>query len=282
MTVTTLLLLAALAGLVIGSFCNVVIHRLPLMMTRDWAEECAHYLREQAGADAAPETATPAAPRLSLSHPRSHCPHCHTPLRWHQLVPLLSWVLQRGRCGHCRAPVSLRYPLVELAVALLAVSQVALLGASATALAGFSLLTLLLVAGIIDWNSQWLPDRLTLLLLWLGIIAASLGAQPLQLGLQGAVWGAICGWLFLAVIAGVFKRVTGKDGLGGGDSKLLAALGAWLGPLWLPQLLLVAALLGLLTALWQRLRHRQGGAFPFGPALALSGALIYWQQLLPH
>lgn len=281
MTVTTLLLLAALAGLIIGSFCNVVIHRLPLMMTQDWAEECAHYLREQAGDDPTPfpEAATP---RLSLSRPRSHCPHCRTSLRWHQLIPLLSWAVQRGRCGHCQGPISPRYPLVELAVALIAISQVALLGASMTALASFSFLTLLLVSGIIDWNSQWLPDRLTLLLLWLGIIAASVQAQPLHLGLQGAVWGAICGWLFLAVIAGVFKGVTGKDGLGGGDSKLLAALGAWLGPLWLPQLLLVAALLGLLTALWQRLRHRQGGAFPFGPALALSGALIYWQQLLPH
>lgn len=278
MTVTTILLLAALGGLIIGSFCNVVIHRLPLMMTQDWAAECEHYLREQRGEEA-PEQA-PA--RLSLSRPGSHCPHCQTPLRWHQLIPLLSWVMQRGRCSHCQAPISLRYPLIELSVAIIAVSQLALLGLNATALAGFTLLTLLLVAGVIDWNSQWLPDRLTLLLLWLGIIAASLGLQPLKLGIQGAVWGAICGWLFLAVIAGVFKMVTGKDGLGGGDSKLLAALGAWLGPLWLPQLLLVAALLGLLTALWQRLRHQQGGAFPFGPALAVSGALIYWQLLLSH
>lgn len=247
------------AGLAIGSFCNVVIHRLPLML------------------DAEHETPE-AEPALSLSLPRSHCPHCQTPLRLRDLVPVLSWLLLRGRCHHCQAPISARYPLIELIVAALAFWCALRLGIGGSAVAAFGFLTLLLCATVIDWHTQWLPDRLTLPLLWLGLLAGSLGLNPVGTSLQDAVWGAAVGYLSLRLINDSFHLLTGRHGMGGGDMKLLAALGAWLGWQVLPLLVLLSCAIGLLIALWFRWREGRDGEFPFGPALALAGAGLFWQH----
>jgi len=273
----SLLALAGLLGLVIGSFCNVVIHRLPRIMEQEWQDELQQYQQERAGTEAVPATTYHP---YSLSHPRSHCPHCQTTLRWTELVPVLSWLLQRGRCRHCRQGIRLRYPAVELVSALLALIAAGHFGASVAALASYGLLTTLLVAALVDWDSQWLPDRLTLPLLWAGLLLASLDLNPLGVSLHGAVWGAMAGYLSLWLVATLFRALTGKDGLGGGDTKLLAALGAWLGGLLLPSLILLASLIGLGIAFWFRWMRGQNGTFPFGPALAASGALLFCQQAL--
>lgn len=273
----TLLALAGLFGLIIGSFCNVVIYRLPRIIEQEWQDELHQYQQELAGGEA-----TPAATyyRLSLSLPRSHCPHCQTPLRLRDLIPVLSWLALRGRCHHCHGHISWRYPLVELISAALAILLVWHFGLGVLAVASYGLLITLLVATLVDWDSQWLPDRLTLPLLWAGLLLASLDLNPTGISLQEAVWGTMAGYLSLWLVANGFLLITGKDGLGGGDTKLLAALGAWLGGLMLPSLVLVASLIGLLIAFWFRWARGQAGTFPFGPALAISGALLFCQQAL--
>ena len=271
------LVLALVLGLVIGSFCNVVIHRLPRILEQEWQDELQQYQQERAGSEARPAAAYH---RYSLSHPRSHCPHCQTPLPWHDLVPVLSWLFLRARCRHCQAAIRLRYPLVELSCGLAALLATSHFGPALAALASFGFMASLLVAALVDWDSQWLPDRLTLPLLWAGLLLASLDLNPLGTDLQAAVWGAMAGYLSLWLVAAGFKLVTGKDGLGGGDSKLLAALGAWLGGLMLPSVILLASLIGLGIALWFRWMRGQHGAFPFGPALAASAALLFCQQAL--
>lgn len=270
----------ALLGLLAGSFANVVIHRLPRIIEQEWQAELDAYLLEQG--IPLPARQPGATTKLSLSLPRSHCPHCQTPIRFRDLVPVLSWLLRRGHCHHCRGRISVRYPLVELVSAGLAViawqqTQEPLL---ALGIYGFSMT--LVVGALIDWDSQWLPDRITLPLMWAGLFLASIGLSPLGLSLSQALWGAMAGYLTFWLMASVFRLVTGRDGLGGGDTKLLAALGAWLGGLVLPQLLLMSSLLGLCIALWFRLRQGRQGEFPFGPALAASGLILFWHPLPLH
>ena len=272
---TLLPALIALLGLILGSFANVVIYRLPRIIDQEWQSELDAYLVEQGLKPAATESQ----PALSLSLPRSHCPHCATPIRFRDLIPVVSWLLLRGRCAHCRARIGIRYPLVELLSAALAVVAWQSTGDTLAALAIYGFSMTLVVGGIIDWNSQWLPDRITLPLLWVGLFLASINQNPLGLDLQHALWGAMAGYLTFWLMATGFRLVTGRDGLGGGDTKLLAALGAWLGGLALPQLLLMSSLLGLLIALWFRLRKGEQGEFPFGPALAASGLILFWHPL---
>lgn len=284
---TLLISLIALLGLVLGSFANVVIYRLPRIIEQEWKSELDAYLEEQGiappvPADTAIAEATVVATRsrpLSLSLPRSHCPHCQTPIRFRDLMPVLSWLLRRGRCAHCQARISLRYPIVELLSAVLAVVAWQQAGTPILALALYAFSMTLVVGGLIDWDSQWLPDRITLPLMWAGLFLASIGQNPLGLSLSHAVWGAMTGYLVFWAMAGIFRAVTGRDGLGGGDTKLLAALGAWLGGLVLPQLLLMSSLLGLGIALWFRVREGKQGEFPFGPALAVSGLTLFWHPL---
>ena len=272
---TLLLALIALLGLILGSFANVVIYRLPRIIEQEWQAELEAYLVEQG---IKPDSASPT-PLLSLSLPRSHCPQCATPIRYRDLIPVVSWLILRGRCSHCRAAISIRYPLVELISAALAVVAWQFTGDVLGALAVYGFSMTLVVGGIIDWNSQWLPDRITLPLLWVGLFLASIDQNPLGLSLQQALWGAMAGFSVFWLMATGFRLVTGRDGLGGGDTKLLAALGAWLGGLVLPQLLLISSLLGLLIALWFRVRKGALGEFPFGPALAASGLLLFWFPL---
>lgn len=272
---TLLLSLIALLGLILGSFANVVIYRLPRIIEQEWQAELEAYLVEQGIKSEMASTTTP----LSLSLPRSHCPHCATPIRFRDLIPVVSWLLLRGRCAHCRARIGIRYPLVELLSAALAVVAWQHTGETLAALTAYGFSMTLVVGAIIDWDSQWLPDRITLPLLWLGLFLASIGQNPLGLDLQQALWGVMAGYSIFWLMATGFRLVTGRDGLGGGDTKLLAALGAWLGGLVLPQLLLMSSLLGLLIALWFRLRKGEQGEFPFGPALAASGLILFWFPL---
>jgi leader peptidase (prepilin peptidase)/N-methyltransferase len=257
------IVLAALLGLQVGSFLNVVVWRLPLMMQRQWEEECAQLQGHEA------ETKPP----FNLLTPRSHCTACQTPLRPAHLVPVFSYVWLKGKCGYCATPVSMRYPLVEIAVAAVWAVCVYRWGVSPEALAWACFGSALLTLALIDSDTMLLPDSLTLPLLWVGVLCASVGL--LKVSLVQSVWGAALGYGLLWLVQTVFKLVTGKQGMGEGDYKLLAALGAWLGWFALPMVLLIASLSGVLVALFMRWRGRKqaGEPLPFGPYLAVAGVV---------
>lgn len=250
-------------GLVIGSFVNVVAHRLPIMLERAWRLE----IREATGEAAEPDS-LPA--RYNLCVPRSACPHCGHVLRTYENIPVLSYVALRGRCSACRAPIGARYPLIELVSAALAAGSLAAFGPSGMALAAFGLTATLLAMSAIDTQTRLLPDSLTLPLLWAGLIV---NFDDTFATLRAAVAGAIAGYMFLWCIYWLFRFARGVEGMGYGDFKLLAALGAWLGWAALPQIVLIAAVTGAvagLAAMWSgRLRFEE--PLPFGPFLALGG-----------
>jgi leader peptidase (prepilin peptidase)/N-methyltransferase len=256
---------AIVFGLVIGSFLNVVAHRLPIMLERAWRLE----IREATGAAAAAD-GLPA--HYNLCVPRSACPHCGHVLRAHENIPVLSYLLLRGRCSACRAPIGVRYPLLELASAALAAAALAAFGPTGTALAAFGLTATLLTMSAIDAQTRLLPDSLTLPLMWAGLIV---NFGDTFATLHAAVAGAIAGYLFLWCIYWLFRFARGVEGMGYGDFKLLAALGAWLGWAALPQIVLIAAVTGAvagLIAMWAgRLRFEE--PLPFGPFLALGGVV---------
>jgi leader peptidase (prepilin peptidase)/N-methyltransferase len=256
---------AIVFGLVIGSFLNVVVHRLPIMLERAWRAENSDETNEPPQNDGLPV-------RYNLWVPRSACPHCgHVLSAWENL-PVLSYLLLRGRCSACNAPVSLRYPLLEIASAAFAAGALALFGPTLTALAAFGLCAALLAMSAIDIDTHLLPDSMTLPLLWAGIIVNFNGMFA---SLHDAVLGAIFGYLVLWVVYWLFRLVRGVEGMGYGDFKLLAALGAWLGWAALPQIVLIAAVAGAvvgLAATW-RGRMRFEEPLPFGPFLAAGGAL---------
>lgn len=250
-----------LLGLLIGSFLNVVAHRLPTMLERRWREDSAACLGLPA-----PE----AGPPLDLLRPGSRCPHCGHALRWHENLPLLGWLRLRGRCSACAAPISLRYPLVEALCGLLFAGLAWRFPGQAVALAWAGFTATVLAAALIDWDTTFLPDQLTLPLAWAGLIAAALG---LTLPLDQALWGAVAGYGVLWAVFWLFKAATGQDGLGAGDFKLLAALGAWLGPMMLLPIVLGASVLGAAVGLAMKARGtlREGRYVPFGPFLAGAG-----------
>ncbi len=257
--------LVAALGLVIGSFLNVLIYRLPKQMEYDWALQCAQ-LRSD--------------PRPSLVWPGSHCPQCGHELAWFENIPLLSFVFQHARCRACSARIPWRYPLVELAAAGLALAAVRVFGLTPEAMLVMGFLWTLLTLMVIDARTLLLPDRLTLGLLWTGLLANTVGYWGV-VSLPDAVLGAVAGYGSLAVVAWGYARVTGREGMGMGDAKLLAALGAWLGWMVLPLLVLLASLLALLVGGLALLRGRANRhtALPFGPFLALAGGLaIVWGQ----
>jgi len=264
-------LLAAFIGLQIGSFLNLLVWRLPQMMQREWEQQCAE-LHGQSVADL---------PLFNLATPGSHCTSCATPLRVRDLVPVLSFLWLKGRCAHCDAPVSWRYPLVESTVALLWAFCAWHwgLGLGALAWAGFA--TTLLALALIDADTLLLPDSLTLPLMWAGILLASVGV--INLSLEQSVWGAALGYGVLWLVQTVFGAVTGKQGMGEGDYKLLAALGAWLGWMALPAAVLISSVSGVLLALSWRWRGRLQAdqSMPFGPQLAAAGAVLAVCQTMP-
>ena len=253
---------AAVIGLCVGSFLNVVIHRLPKMMERGWADQCA----ELAGR--APEPR----PRYDLVAPRSACPACGHAIGALENVPVLSWLALRGRCRACRAPISPRYPIVELAAGALALAAVWQFGPGAKGLAACALLWALLALAFIDADTQLLPDDITLPLLWGGLAANLFG---LFVPLESAVIGAMAGYLALWAVYWLFKLIRGKEGMGYGDFKLLAALGAWLGWPMLPQIVLVSSVLGAVGGILMIVLKGRDKAvpLPYGPWLAGAGAV---------
>ena len=248
-------------GLLIGSFLNVVIHRLPKMMERQWEVECAE-LSEKDLPESAP---------FNLMTPRSLCPHCSHPIAWYENIPVLSYIALRGACSSCKTPISVRYPLVELANGSLFFFCIWQWGASATGLAACAFSACLLALACIDWDTTLLPDDITLPLLWLGLISAAL--QWIPVTLQSSLWGAVAGYMSLWLVYWAFKLATGKEGMGYGDFKLFAALGAWFGWQTLIPIILIASVIGAIVgiALKVNSKLREGGYVPFGPFLAGAG-----------
>ncbi|MCL2658295.1 MAG: A24 family peptidase [Betaproteobacteria bacterium] len=264
--------IAGLFGLCIGSFLNVVIHRLPKMMEQDWQREAAELRGEQA----------PAFEPISLSRPASRCPHCGTRIAAWQNLPLLSYLILGGRCGHCKARISPRYPIVELAGGLLAGACAWQFGPNWTALAAMVFCWSLLALTFIDLDTQLLPDSITQPLLWLGLL---LNLRPFFVDLPTAVIGATLGYLSLWSVFWAFKLLTGKEGMGYGDFKLLAAIGAWLGWKLLPFVILASSAIGAIIGIGLMLfaRHGRETPIPFGPYLAGAGiAALFWGETLTN
>lgn len=265
-----LMFAAGFLGLVVGSFLNVLIHRLPKMMQAEWEAQCAE-LRNEGVLES---------PRYNLMVPRSACPHCEHRITASENIPVLSWLMLRGKCSACGTPISPRYPVVELLTACLSVAVVWKFGATWQALGGLVFVWALIALAFIDFDTSLLPDTLTLPLLWLGLmfnLASSFTPLP------EAVIGAIAGYLILWSIFWLFKFATGKEGMGYGDFKLLAAIGAWLGWELLPVTLLLSSVVGALVgiAMIVLVKHDRRVPIPFGPYLAGGGlvALFFGNQL---
>lgn len=259
--------LVFLFSLMIGSFLNVVIHRLPIMLEREWQAEYLGYFN--------PETQPQQEDRYNLMVPRSACPHCGHAITAMENIPLLSWLWLKGRCRECQAPISARYPLVELLTALLSLVVAATFAPGWGLLAALLLTWVLVALTFIDLDKVLLPDQLTLPLLWGGLLFNLAGGFA---PLADAVIGAMAGYLVLWSLYWAFKLLTGKEGMGYGDFKLLAALGAWLGWQALPIVLLLSSLVGAFIGIGLILlhNHHQNKPIPFGPYLAIAG----WIALL--
>lgn len=251
-------------GAIIGSFLNVVIHRLPKMMEAQWRVDAREYL----GLAAEPQ------PVLSLAFPASHCPSCEAPIQTRDNLPLIGWVLLGGRCRNCRVRIPVRYPVIELVAALLAVWVGWRFGPSAQTLAGLVLVWSLLTLALIDFETQLLPDDITQPLTWLGLVLA---LYDFYIPLEAAVVGAVAGYMSLWSLFQVYRLLTGKQAMGFGDFKLLAALGAWMGYALLPMIIVlssaVGAVLGVLLIFLRR--HDSQTPIPFGPFLAAAGVLAF-------
>jgi len=266
--------LLGLLGLLVGSFLNVVIHRLPKMMELHWAAECAELHPDKASVAA---SRVAAAEPFNLMVPRSRCPHCGHQIRWFENIPVISYLALRGKCSQCAAPISLRYPAVELTCAALFAWCGWHWGGSWEALAWCGFSAAVLALACIDWDTTLLPDDITLPLLWAGLCAA--GLKLTETTVPDALWGAVGGYLSLWLVYWAFKLTTGKEGMGYGDFKLFAALGAWFGWQALIPVILMASVIGAVIGITIKLRGelREGGYVPFGPFLALAGltAMIF-------
>ena len=251
--------LAALLGLLIGSFLTVVIYRLPKMMERQWAAECAELTGE------APQVAE----KFNLMVPRSRCPSCGHLIAWYENIPVLSYLFLKGRCSVCGTKFGWRYPVVEMVTGVLFFFCVWRWGLSATGLAWCGFGAALLALALIDWDTTLLPDDITLPLLWAGLLVSALGWNP-PVSLSQAVWGAVAGYMSLWLVYWAFKLVTGKEGMGYGDFKLFAALGAWMGWSALVPMILMASVIGAVVGIAMKFSSglREGGYVPFGPFLA--------------
>ncbi|HEV8077472.1 MAG TPA: A24 family peptidase [Marinobacter sp.] len=258
----------AFVSLCIGSFLNVVIYRLPAMMQQEWRCQCEELLE-------VPVAKREPVQALSLSKPDSTCPHCGHGIRAWQNIPVISYLLLKGKCAGCSEPISLRYPIVELATALFSVLTVYLLGPTPAALWALLLVWALVALTMIDFDTQLLPDSITLPLLWLGLIVNYFDQL---VPFTEAFWGAVIGYLALWSVYWLFKLVTGKEGMGYGDFKLLAALGAWLGWTLLPAVILLSSVVGAAVGIALIVFKQQGREvpIPFGPYLATAGLLCLW------
>lgn len=257
------LFLASLFGLIVGSFLNVVIYRYPKMMEYQWRVECHECFPDEI---AAPEKRE----RFNLSLPASHCPSCLEPVKAYDNIPVVSWLLLRGKCRNCETTISARYPMIELLTAFMA-GSVAYVLSGYWSLAVIGATFVLIALCFIDLDTMLLPDQMTLPLMWAGILLALVGISPLTL--EQSVIGAMVGYLSLWSVFQVFKVITGKEGMGYGDFKLLAALGAWLGWQPIPLLVLLASFAGALGGIIMMRVNNSGKdtPFSFGPYLAMAG-----------
>lgn len=264
-------LCALLLGLVVGSFLNVVVYRYPLMMKDDWRRQCHDFLELPPAEDEGRHFAV-----FNLASPGSHCPQCKHPIGALENIPVLSWLVQGGKCKHCGVRIPLRYPATELVTALLSMLVVSHAGFTWLSLALLVLTWTLIVLTLIDFDHQLLPDDMTLPLLWLGLLVNSQGWLT---DLESAVYGAMGGYLILWAVYWGFKLLTGKEGMGYGDFKLLAALGAWLGWQALPQIILLSSFVGAFVGIVLMVLRKQDRStpIPFGPYLATAGFIsLMW------
>lgn len=267
-------------GLLIGSFLNVVVHRLPIMMENELRLDCEWLGAKDAG-QPEPDFTQPAGRTFNLSTPRSRCPQCNTQIRAWDNIPLISWLLLRGQCRDCANPISVRYPLVEAATGLLSLLVAWVMGPSVATLAALGLVWVLIALTLIDADTQLLPDQLTLPLTWAGILMALSGYWPVSL--QDSVLGAVFGYLSLWSVFHLFRLLTGKHGMGAGDFKLLAALGAWMGWQVLPLIIVLSSLVGAVVGLLAIALSKMGARAPmaFGPYLAGAGLIaLLWGDAL--
>jgi len=293
---------AGVLGLLVGSFLNVVVYRTPVMMYRQWLGDAVGNLAKVEGIPSlwtlvfGPKANTPPAleaaadeaaktldtlPPFNLSRPASRCGHCGAPIRWYQNVPVLSYLFLRGRCASCKTPISLRYPIVELVTGALFALCAWRYGVTLTGALWAAFAALLICQFLIDLDTQYLPDSLNYMLLWLGLIGAAAGLTAVPLA--SAVWGAVFGYLGLWVIYHAYRLATGKEGMGYGDFKLLAAIGAWLGWQALPIVILLSSIVGAVIGIGMVAMAKRGWSkpLPFGPYLAIAGlvALIWGPAL---
>jgi leader peptidase (prepilin peptidase)/N-methyltransferase len=275
-------------GLVIGSFLNVVIYRLPIMLEREWRAQASEMMPATGDASATASMVQIIPEPMTLSTPRSACPSCKAPIRAWQNIPVLSWLLLRGRCAACKAQISARYPVVELATGILSAWVAWHFGFGAPAACGLLITWALIALTGIDIDHQLLPDGITLPLMWAGLLAAvivgPIAGSPIPVSARDAIMGAASGYVSLWLVFHAFRLITGKEGMGYGDFKLFAALGAWLGWKLLPLVILLSAAAGaVLGILMILLRGRDRSApMPFGPYLATAGwiAMMYGDLLM--
>ncbi|MBP8027055.1 MAG: prepilin peptidase [Acinetobacter sp.] len=261
---TALYIAVGLLSLCIGSFLNVVIYRTPKMMEQEWRQDCQMFLH--------PEQAIIDESKLTLSKPASTCPKCRTEIRWYQNIPVISWLVLRGKCGSCQNPISIRYPLIELLTALASLVIVSVFGPTLQMLFGLLLTWILIALTFIDFDTQLLPDRYTLTLAALGL---GINSYAIYISPTSAIWGYIIGFLCLWIVYYLFKIVTGKEGMGYGDFKLLAALGAWMGPLMLPLIVLLSSLVGAIIGIVLLKIRKENQPFAFGPYIAIAGWIAF-------
>ncbi|MDO9239640.1 MAG: A24 family peptidase [Methylicorpusculum sp.] len=268
-----LIVIVGLVGLLVGSFLNVVIYRLPIMMKRDWRNECAEFLnlpaeRSQDDSD------------FNLVFPLSRCPHCSTPIKPYQNIPVISFLVMKGRCAHCHEPIALRYPLIEALTGLCSALIAWRFGYSPEMGAALFMTWALIALSAIDLEHQLLPDSITLPLLWSGLFLSLFNVFADS---QSSIIGAIAGYLCLWLVYHGFKLLTGKEGMGYGDFKLLAAFGAWLGWQYLTMIILLSSVTGALIGMAMIIfvRHDKNVPIPFGPYLAIAGwiALLWGDKI---
>ncbi len=270
-TPTALYLTVGVLSLCIGSFLNVVIYRTPKMMEQEWRTDCQLLLH--------PEQPIIDEEKLSLSKPASTCPKCKTAIRWYQNIPVISWLALRGKCGTCQNPISIRYPFIELLTAICSLIVVAVFGPTLQMVFGVFLTWMLITLTFIDFDTQLLPDRFTLTL---GAIGLGINSFNIYTTATSAIWGYIIGFLCLWIVYYLFKIVTGKEGMGYGDFKLLAALGAWMGPLLLPLIILLSSVVGAIIGIILLKIRKENIPFAFGPYIAIAGwiAFLWGDQIM--
>ena len=270
-TPMALYLTVGVLSLCIGSFLNVVIYRTPKMMEQEWHTDCQLLLH--------PEQPIIDEEKLSLSKPASTCPKCKTAIRWYQNIPVISWLALRGKCGTCQNPISIRYPFIELLTAVCSLIAVAVFGPTLQMVFGVFLTWMLITLTFIDFDTQLLPDRFTLTL---GAIGLGINSFNIYTTATSAIWGYIIGFLCLWIVYYLFKIVTGKEGMGYGDFKLLAALGAWMGPLLLPLIILLSSVVGAIIGIILLKIRKENIPFAFGPYIAIAGwiAFLWGDQIM--